>query len=112
MSRLEGWVGVFAEEGVQMPPNAPANVGRLAIRPWIAGFLGAFHCDFALDVQEIRVTGHWAFERGGYRIVLRAKAGGQPMEDIGKYITIYQRQSGGPWKMARDTWNSNRAMPG
>jgi uncharacterized protein (TIGR02246 family) len=104
----EGWVGAFAEDGVQMPPNAPANVGRVAIRPWVEGFLGAFRCEFALGVQEVRVTGDWAFERGGYRILLRSKAGGSPIEDTGKYITIYQRQPAGAWKMARDIWNSDR----
>jgi uncharacterized protein (TIGR02246 family) len=108
---VEGWVGVFAEDGVQMPPNAPANIGRLTIRPWVEKFLGTFRCNFALDVQEIVVIGDWAFERGGYRIVLRAKAGREPIEDVGKYITIYQRQPGASWKMARDIWNSDRAMP-
>jgi uncharacterized protein (TIGR02246 family) len=67
---VEGWLGVFAEDGVQMPPNTPANVGKLAIRAWVEGFLGAFFCVFVLDVQEVQVAGDWAFERGGYRIDL------------------------------------------
>ena len=109
---VEGWLGVFAEDGVQMPPNAPANVGKSAIRPWVEGLLGAFRCEFTLDVQEVRVSGDWAVERGAYRIMLTPKAGGTPMEDVGKYITIYQRQPDGVWKMARDIWNSDRPLSG
>jgi uncharacterized protein (TIGR02246 family) len=105
---VQGWLDVFAVDGVQMPPNAPVNIGQAAIRPWVEGFLNAFHCEFVLDVQELRVTGDWAFERGGYRILLRPKAGGSSIHDAGKYITIYQRLPGGVWKMARDIWNSDQ----
>jgi ketosteroid isomerase-like protein len=33
------------------------------------------------------------------------------MDEAGKYITIYQRQADGSWKMARDIWNSDAAIP-
>lgn len=53
------------------------------------------------------MVGDWAFERGSYKITLTPKGGGEPIQDIGKYITIYERQPGGTWGMARDIWNSN-----
>ena len=33
------------------------------------------------------------------------------MQDIGKYLTIYQRKPGDSWRMARDIWNSNNPPP-
>lgn len=42
-----------------------------------------------------------------YEIILTPKAGGKPMQDIGKFITIYERQPSGAWRMARDIWNSD-----
>jgi ketosteroid isomerase-like protein len=39
---VEGWVAAFADDGVQMPPNFPANVGTDNIHAWSAAFLGAF----------------------------------------------------------------------
>ena len=30
----EAWVAQFTDDGVQMPPNEPANVGRTMIRLW------------------------------------------------------------------------------
>jgi uncharacterized protein (TIGR02246 family) len=106
------WVSLFTEDGVQMPPNAPANVGREAVRAWSRGFLGTFRAAFALSVVEVRLAGDWAFERGGYRITLTPHAGGPPLEDAGKYITIYQRLPDGTWRIARDIWSSDHPLPG
>jgi uncharacterized protein (TIGR02246 family) len=106
------WVALFTDDGVQMPPNAPANVGRSTIGSWSKGFMDLFRLEFALAVDEVRVLGEWAFERGTYTISLNPKAGGPPMQDMGKYITVYQRKPGDSWRMARDIWNSSNPPPG
>jgi uncharacterized protein (TIGR02246 family) len=108
----EAWVAQFTDDGVQMPPNAPANVGRTMIRSWSEAFLAQFRLQFALALDEVRVLGEWAFERGSYTISLHPKAGGPPMQDIGKYITVYQRKPGDTWRMARDIWNSSNSPSG
>jgi uncharacterized protein (TIGR02246 family) len=108
----EAWVAQFTDDAVQMPPNAPANVGRTMIGSWSRAFLDQFRLQFSLAVDEVRVLGEWAFERGDYTISLNPKAGGPTMQDIGKYITIYQRKPGGAWRMARDIWNSSHPPPG
>ena len=104
---VDAWVAAFTEDGAQMPPNAPANLGRESIRAWSQAFLAPFRVEFTLAVDEVQVAGDWAFERGTYTITLTPKTGGEPLQDIGKYITIYERQSSGAWGMSRDIWNSN-----
>ena len=102
----------FTADAVQMPPNAPANVGAENIRGWSAGMLAAFSAEFALSPEEVQPAGaEWAFERGTYTITLTPKTGGDPIRDVGKYITLYQRQADGTWRMARDIWNSNNPPP-
>jgi uncharacterized protein (TIGR02246 family) len=108
----EAWAARFTDDGVQMPPNAPANVGRTMIGSWSQAFLDQFRVQFALAVDEVRVLGEWAFERGEYTISLHPKAGGPSMRDMGKYITVYQRKPGDAWRMARDIWNSSNPPPG
>lgn len=108
----QAWVAQFTEDGVQMPPGAPAGIGRAMIRTWSQALLDQFRVQFALVVDEVRILGEWAFERGGYTISLNAKAGGPQIQDIGKYITVYQRKPGDTWRMARDIWNSNSPPPG
>ena len=105
------WTAQFTDDGVQMPPNEPANTGRAKINSWSQGLLGQFHVRFALAVEEIRVLGEWALERGAYSISLNAKAGGPAMKDVGKYITVYQRKPADGWRMARDIWNSDNPPP-
>jgi uncharacterized protein (TIGR02246 family) len=108
----EGWADCFTEDGVQMPPHFGANVGKAAVRGWSGGFLGMFACQFSLSVDEVRVAGDWAFERGRYTMHLTPRAGSPAMDDSGKYITIYQRKPDGSWKIARDIWNSDQPLPG
>jgi uncharacterized protein (TIGR02246 family) len=104
---MNAWAATFTEDGVQMPPNAPANLGRESIRIWSQAFIAPFRVEFTLAVDELRLLGDWAFERGTYTVNLRPKTGGEPIRDVGKYITIYERKPSGAWGMARDIWNSN-----
>jgi uncharacterized protein (TIGR02246 family) len=109
----DAWAAAFTADGVQMPPHFPANVGRDSIRAWSAAFLGAFRAEFSLAPEEVQIAGaDWAFESGTYRITLTPKAGGEPMQDAGKYITVYQRQPDESWAMSHDIWNSINPLPG
>jgi ketosteroid isomerase-like protein len=67
---------------------------------------------FALSVTELQVAGDRAFESGAYTITLTPDAEGQAIQDVGKYITVYQRLSSGGWAVARDIWNSDQPLPG
>ncbi len=106
------WAALFTDDGVQMPPNMPANTGRAAIENWSTGFLSMFAVRFSLSVDEVRILGEWAFERGTYTIALSPKPEGPSMQDAGKYITIYHKDPGAGWLMARDIWNSSNPPPG
>ncbi len=56
------WVAQFADDGIQMPPNAPANIGKAQIGSWSHAFLNQYRVQFALAVDEVRVLGEWAFD--------------------------------------------------
>jgi len=107
----QAWAAQFTDDGVQMPPNMPANVGRAMIESWSKEFMDMFRLEFALLVDEVHIWGEWAFERGTYTIGLNPKPGGPSMQDAGKYVTIYQRRSDNSWGMARDIWNSSISSP-
>lgn len=109
---VEAWLACFTDDGIQLPPHFGANIGKMAVRGWSQGFLDLFACRFSLSVDEVRTTADWAFERGRYTMHASPKNGGEPLDDSGKYITIYERQSDGSWKIARDIWNSDLPLPG
>ena len=107
-TNAEAWVMMFTEDGVQMPPFAPANIGKNMMINWVRGFLDVFVLeDFALSVAELQVKGDWALERGTYTINFTHRPSGNVIPDLGKYITIWQRLPDGAWGMARDIWNSD-----
>jgi len=108
----EACAAQFTSDGLQMPPNVPTNEGRATIRSCSQALADQYRSQFALAVDEVRIAGDWAFERGGYTNSLTPIAGGPPMQDVGKYIMIYQREQGDTWLIACDIWNSNNPPPG
>jgi uncharacterized protein (TIGR02246 family) len=109
----EAWAAAFADDAVQMPPKAPANVGRENIRAWSARFLSAFRVGLSLVPKGVQGSGDdWAFEDGSYEITLTHRDGGEPIQASGRYITVYQRQPDGSWAMAGDIWNGDNPLPG
>lgn len=62
-----------------------------------------------ITVQEIEVTGDWAFSRGIYNATFAPKDGSDPNPVDGKFMTILKRQTDGDWKIHRDIFNSNVA---
>ena len=104
----DAWAACFTTDAVQMPPNQPPNVGTERIRAWTRGFLAAFRAQFSIVPHDVEFAGEdWAFERGSYEISLTPRAGGDPLRDSGKYLTIYRRAPDDEWLMAHDIWNSD-----
>ncbi len=93
---------LFTEDGVMLPPNAPAIFGRDAIR---AGNREEFaSADVAIELEdlEIKVEGNLGYKAGRYRV----RAEDDQLIDRGKYIEIW-RKVGGQWLIHRDIWNSS-----
>jgi uncharacterized protein (TIGR02246 family) len=106
------WAACFDTDAVQMPPNQPPNAGTEDIKQWTRGFLAAFRAEFSIAPHEVELAGpDWAFERGSYEISLTPRAGGDPLRDSGKYLTIYRRAAGEEWLMTHDIWNSDTPPP-
>jgi len=97
---------LFSEDGVMLPPNAPAIFGRDAIR---ASNREAFEMvDHAIELEdlEIKVEGDLGYKAGRYRV--RSKE--NQLIDRGKYIEIW-RKIDGQWMIHRDIWNSSMPTP-
>jgi ketosteroid isomerase-like protein len=61
-------------------------------------------------MDEIRVTGDWAYSRYSYTWILTPVPGGESVEVSGKGIWIVQRQPDGSWKIAREIWNNDKPL--
>jgi uncharacterized protein (TIGR02246 family) len=103
---------LFTDDAVLMPANAPAASGNEAIQAHFQTLLDQVTSELVVSQEEVEVAGDWAFSRGTHTVKLTPKAGGETMEDTGKYLNILKRQPDGSWKIARHIWNSDKPLPG
>lgn len=101
---------LYAPDGVEMPPNAPAQTGRAAIE--------AFHKAFGkqwmvhgmtLTPRTLHVwNGDMAYEVGAYKQSLMPQTGGGMVEDQGKYIVLLKKDAAtGAWLITHSIYNSD-----
>ena len=103
----DAWAEQWAEDGIQMAPDAPAVVGRARIRESMRGMLTALRVDMQIRTEEVQGAGDWGFARGTYTATLTPKTGGAAIPIDGKFMTILVRQPDNSWKIHRDIFNSN-----
>jgi ketosteroid isomerase-like protein len=101
----------YARDALVMYPNQPGLNGKSEILAYFKSFFSEFQQEeFELTSVEIEVAGPWAFDRGTYRWKGVPRAGGEPIEDYGKYLVILQRQGDGTFRVARDMDNSDKPL--
>ena len=104
---LDGLVALFTDDAVQMPNNEPMIVGKDGIRSRAEENFANNTFKLTGTVEDIKVSGDWAYVRGNNTIVITPKEGGEAVTDEGKWIAVYQRQSDGSWKIYSEIWNHN-----
>jgi ketosteroid isomerase-like protein len=95
----------YQDDTVGLPPNAPANIGKVkVIEAWRSS--SAAYKDWRAEPLEIGGQGDLAFVRGEWSIIM-TPANQPEHSDFGKYLHIWRRQSDSSWKLFRDIWNSD-----
>lgn len=103
---------LFAADGVEMPPNAPAAKGRAAIEAYHKSFVQQWMVHgMTITAGESKVTGDTAYEVGSYKQSLMAQKGGGMVEDKGKYVVLLKKEGSG-WVITHAIYNSDMPPPG
>jgi len=103
-------IALYTPNAVQLNPNFPAWEGAAAIKQAFAGFFSTVVVtDASFTTRDIVIAGNKAIERGTYALRLRPRNGGAEINDRGKYMTTWERQPDGSWKIIRDISNSDGA---
>ena len=100
-------VDLDTEDAVVMYAGEPAAIGKEAIRTRQQRFRDQATFEETRSVEEVVVSGDWAFVRWAGTGTVTPKDGGESSEFNRKGITIFQRQPDNSWKVARAIWNSN-----
>jgi uncharacterized protein (TIGR02246 family) len=100
-------VSVYAEDGILLPPNAPAVQGRAAMQNFFSALPKI--TAFSQSVVEIGGEGNLAYPRGTYEMTMMPPGAKAPLKDTGKVIAIWRKQPNGSWLVTRVMWNSDLA---
>lgn len=104
---LNLWISLWADNAIQMAPDAPAIIGKDQIRAKYESIFSQFIFKMTITNEEIKIGGDLAFSRGNYIVSMIPKAGGETIEIDGKYLSIEERQADGSWKIIRSCFNDN-----
>jgi proline iminopeptidase len=98
---------LYTADAIAMGPNAPAQVGRDAIRASCRKYFSQFREVNRSRVEDVRISGYLAVARGTQVSTTSPKAGGKTVQNRDKWITVYQRQPDGSWKILWEIYNSD-----
>jgi ketosteroid isomerase-like protein len=107
---VEQTIGYYSDDAMVLPPNATSAATKVAIRNvWKDMFASP---GLVISWQPTRVqvgkSGEMAWVRGTYELTMN-DATGKPIDDRGKYLEVWEKQTDGNWKCAADMWNSDLA---
>ena len=101
-------LAVWADHGMLMPPNHRSVQGREALDEYFRSLFSLSRFRFTFTSSQIQLAGDIALERVTYMVVVWPGTGGSPVEDFGKGLHVYGRQSNGSWKLTQDIWSSDQ----
>jgi uncharacterized protein (TIGR02246 family) len=100
---------IYADDAIFMAPDMKRATGRAAVSQMNAGMMkGMTFSGVSLKADDVIVSGDYAIETGTYRMTVHPKTG-KAMDDVGKFISVWQKQPSGEWKMIRDIFNTDGA---
>jgi uncharacterized protein (TIGR02246 family) len=105
---FKGLAALYAEDAVVLPPNQPVVQGRAAIQAFMENSPPS--SNFQLRVWEVEGRADLAYSRETASSTV-SPAGAEAGVARDKVLAIWRKQADGSWKVLRDTWNSDLALP-
>jgi ketosteroid isomerase-like protein len=101
-------VSFYSDDAVVMPPNAPADTTKEAIRKDWQDLLGSSGLTISWKTTKVEVakSGDLACLSGTYEVTMNDPSG-KAVNDHGKYVEVWEKQADGKWKCGTDIWNSD-----
>jgi ketosteroid isomerase-like protein len=107
---VEQTIAYYSDDAIVLPPNATTAATKEAIRNAWKDMLAS--PGFVITWKPIRVqlakSGDMGWVSGTYELTMN-DASGKPINDRGKYLEVWEKQTDGNWKCRADMWNSDLA---
>jgi ketosteroid isomerase-like protein len=105
----EKTLALYTDDAVTLPSYAPLHDGIAAIKKANEDMAKSGWKCLAFDMTTLKVLpgGNMITEIGTYKMSGSMPGMDKPMDDNGKYVTIWEKQKDGSLKIKVETWNSD-----
>jgi uncharacterized protein (TIGR02246 family) len=100
-------IALYAADGVVMPTNGPTSTGPTELRAAYEHFFQLMKFDVKFHIEEVVVSGDYAFARTHSAGTTVARATGQTSAEENRELYVLQK-IGGEWKIARYMFNKTK----
>jgi len=105
---VEQTIAYYSDEAIVFPPNTTSAATKEAVRNVWKEMLAS--PGLAITWKPTRVqlarSGDMGWVSGTYELTMN-DASGKPINDRGKYLEVWEKQTNGNWKCRADMWNSD-----
>jgi ketosteroid isomerase-like protein len=105
----EKTLALYSDDAVSLPSYEPMHDGIAAIKQANADMVKSGWKCIAFETTTLKVlpNGNMITEVGTYKMSGSMPGMDKPMDDHGKYVTIWEKQKDGSLKIKVETWNSD-----
>jgi uncharacterized protein (TIGR02246 family) len=107
---IDKLVSLYTDDAVRIPPNKPPLVGKEAIRSLFQEQLDQFTVQNEGIIVDLKVSGDLAFVRGSWTSINTPKTGGEPLKYNGSFVSVFQQQPEGSWKVICNIWSNEQLI--
>ena len=104
---IEGWVALFEEGAIYMPPSMDPVMTRQGLEDAAISGFSRYRSNIRIAVDEVEVWGDWAYARTTITGTATPYGDGNPIQIDMKALQILRRQPDGGWKVSRYINNRN-----
>jgi ketosteroid isomerase-like protein len=105
----EKTLGLYTDDAISLPSYEPIQEGIAAIKESNEKMAKSGWKCLAFELSTLKVIpgGNLVTEIGTYKMSGSMPGMDKPMDDHGKYVTIWEKQNDGSLKIKVETWNSD-----
>ena len=104
---IEGWVALFEEGAVYMPPGGDPVTTQQGLEDTAISGFSRYRSNIQIAVDEVEIWGDWAYARTTITGTATPYGDGNPIQIDMKALQILRRQPDGSWKVSRYINNRN-----
>lgn len=108
--QIDAILDLYGSDPVFMPQNAPALVGRDAVRAGYKYVFDSIKLNIRFMIHEIHETGDWAWARTSSSGLTKQLATGKELSEGNNELFVFRREQG-IWKIHRYLFATYRPAP-